>query len=355
MVDAALSNARGTPSRLMTLPRWFSARPSAAATFGQAPGGDRPLGARWGALRPLGGVRTGRGAAYDIVLAGFAEYGVSTLYVGSSTGLRVSWAQPTGAVNLVGRSPDGRRSAWTGAGAEDIGVAVVRGHGGGVVAAPGVGRRAALALEAGRYEVILPPSGVADMMGSLAFYGLGGQDAEDGRTVFSAPLNLSIFPAPLFLSFFFPPLFFFFSRTRVGDRLTDIHFSLYSDPLEPGLECLPFAATGQSSGQEASIFDNGLPLARTDWIADGVLNQLRYHRAGAEHSGVAGGAVHRQSRPASEPVRGHRPRRRLGRQIEEMVARTERGLLLTCLWYIREVDPATAVVDRAHQRWRLRN
>ena len=27
-----------------------------------------------------------------------------------------------------------------------------------------------------------------------------------------------------------------------------------------------------------------------------------------------------------------------------MVARTERGLLLTCLWYIREVDPATALL-----------
>jgi predicted Zn-dependent protease len=27
-----------------------------------------------------------------------------------------------------------------------------------------------------------------------------------------------------------------------------------------------------------------------------------------------------------------------------MVARTERGLLLTCLWYIREVDPATMLL-----------
>ncbi len=27
-----------------------------------------------------------------------------------------------------------------------------------------------------------------------------------------------------------------------------------------------------------------------------------------------------------------------------MIARTERGLLLTCLWYIREVDPATLLL-----------
>ena len=32
------------------------------------------------------------------------------------------------------------------------------------------------------------------------------------------------------------------------------------------------------------------------------------------------------------------------RSLEEMVASTERGLLLTCLWYIREVDPATLLL-----------
>jgi predicted Zn-dependent protease len=30
--------------------------------------------------------------------------------------------------------------------------------------------------------------------------------------------------------------------------------------------------------------------------------------------------------------------------LPEMIARTERGLLLTCLWYIREVDPQTLLL-----------
>ncbi|HEV2427828.1 MAG TPA: metallopeptidase TldD-related protein, partial [Acidimicrobiales bacterium] len=30
--------------------------------------------------------------------------------------------------------------------------------------------------------------------------------------------------------------------------------------------------------------------------------------------------------------------------VDDMVARTERGLLLTCLWYIRTVDPATLLM-----------
>ena len=141
-------------------------------------------------LSVLGGVLSGlssafrRAAAADVVLAGFAEYGVSTLYLGSSTGVRMSFSQPTGAVNLVGRSRDGLRSAWTGVGAERIGEISFGDM------EEELWRRLAwaartISLDAGRYEVILPPSGVADMMGSLFFYGLGGQDAEDGRTVFS--------------------------------------------------------------------------------------------------------------------------------------------------------------------------
>jgi predicted Zn-dependent protease len=30
--------------------------------------------------------------------------------------------------------------------------------------------------------------------------------------------------------------------------------------------------------------------------------------------------------------------------LDEMIASTERGLLLTCLWYIREVDPQTLLL-----------
>ncbi len=179
-----------------------------------------------------------------------------------------------------------------------------------------------ISLDAGRYEVILPPSGVADMMGSLFFYGMGGQDAEDGRTVFSTAAMVA-------------------GRggTRVGERLSEVPFTLYSDPFEPGVECLPFVAAG-SSDSESSVFDNGLPLERVDWIKDGYLAHLRYHRAGAARSGVdvapyIDNLILRDGR--SDGGGG-------GRTVDDMVARTERGLLLTCLWYIREVDPATALL-----------
>jgi len=334
MVSAALTDARGAApadDAFRLVDGMDAARGggrAASLAFGRAPV-ETDLSVLGDVLSGLSSA-FGRAAAQSVVLAGFAEYGVSTLYLGSSTGVRLSYSQPTGAINLVGRSVDGVRSAWTGIGAERIGEISFE------AMEDELWRRLAwaqrpVALEAGRYEVILPPSGVADMMGSLFFYDMGGQDAEDGRTVFSVGSEGG--------------------KTRVGDRLTDIPFTLYSDPFEPGLECLPFAAAG-SSNSESSVFDNALPLERTDWIRHGNLDHLRYHRAGAAHSGVdpapyidnlilrVDGGDGGAGSSGSGSGGGHSA----GGTVDEMVARTERGLLLTCLWYIREVDPATALL-----------
>jgi len=67
-----------------------------------------------------------------------------------------------------------------------------------------------------------------------------------------------------------------------------------------------------------------------------VLNHLRYHRAGAAKSGVE------MAPDADNLLLGCSSA--AGGTVDDMVARTERGLLLTCLWYIREVDPSTLLV-----------
>jgi predicted Zn-dependent protease len=330
MVSAALTDAREAPPAedAFTLVDGMAAArgggPAASVAYGRGPV-ETDLSALGSVLSGLSSAFR-RADAHDVVLAGFAEYGVSTLYVGSSTGVRLSFSQPTGAVNLVGRSRDGVRSAWTGAGAErvdEISFGLMEEE---------LWRRLAwaersISLEAGRYEVILPPSGVADMMGSLYFYALGGQDAEDGRTVFSAGDAEGGGGG----------------GTRVGERLTNVPFTLYSDPFEPGIECLPFVAAG-SSGSESSVFDNALPIERVDWMRDGYLAHLRYHRAGAARSGVdpapyIDNLILRDGLGGGAGAGGG-----AGGTVDDMVARTERGLLLTCLWYIREVDPATALL-----------
>ena len=249
-----------------------------------------------------------RARARDTVLAGFAEIDVATLYLGSSTGLRLSHAQPTAAVNLVGRTADGSGSAWVGVPSIDPSLEAMEEE---------IWRRLdwgkkQIALDAGRYEVILPPSGVGDMVAMIDYDALGGQDTADGRTVFSKEGG----------------------GTRLDETITSLPFTLYSDPVESGVECTPFVATGASSS-EISVFDNGLPIGRTDWIREGSLAHLRYHRAGAARSGV-------EMAPFVDNL-VLRCGEHDGGSVDDMVARTERGLLLTCLWYIRQVDPATAL------------
>lgn len=307
MVTASLADARGAPPADDAFALVEPMDPAPGRPF-SAPPEETDSRALETVLSSLSGA-FGRARARDAVLAGFAELDVETLYLGTSTGVRLSFAQPTGAVSLVGRTADGTGSAWVGVPTIAPSLEAMEEE---------VWRRLdwatrQISLEAGRYEVILPPSGVADMMAMLAFGGIGGQDAEDGRTVFSKEGG----------------------GTRVGEQIATLPFTLYSDPAELGVECPPFVATAASSS-EVSVFDNGLPVGRTDWIRDGVLAHLRYHRAGAQRSGAAFAPYVDNLVLRCGDVAGG--------TLDDMVAGTERGLLLTCLWYIREVDPATLLM-----------
>jgi len=307
MIAAALADARAAPPAedafaLVEPPESALGRP-----FGLAPE-ETDASVLEGVLSSLSGAFA-RAEARDAVLAGFAELDLRTHYLGSSTGLRCSHVESTGAAHLVGRTADGTGSAWVGRptitpSLEEMEQEIWR--------RLDWGKRQ-IALDAGRYEVVLPPSGVGDMMTMIDFYALGGQDAEDGRTVFSKEGG----------------------GTRVGDRIATMPFALYSDPFESGVECVPFVVT-EASSSDISVFDNGLSIGRTEWLRDGMLAHLRYHRAGAARSG-AEMAPYVDNLVLRCDDGG-------GGSVDDMVARTERGLLLTCVWYIRQVDPGTLLV-----------
>jgi predicted Zn-dependent protease len=244
------------------------------------------------------------------VLAGFVEHRLETVTLASSTGLRRRHVQPTGKVQLAARTADGGRGAWVGRELPDLaGVSLTDLH-------ADLRRRLAwgersISLPAGRYETILPPDAVADLLVPLAD-ALGQRDAEEGHSVFAAPGG----------------------GTRLGERLARLPVALRSDPAEPGLECTPFAVATASS-PDTSVFDNGLPLEATAWIDGGRLARLRAHRARAARSRV----------PVAPPVDNlvlEVPG--ATSTVDDLVARTERGLLLTCLWYLREVDPTTLLL-----------
>jgi predicted Zn-dependent protease len=109
---------------------------------------------------------------------------------------------------------------------------------------------------------------------------------------------------------------------------------LFSDPHHPLLQASPFVVASASSDQ-SSVFDNGLPLGRTDWVRDGTLTALVQTR---ETAGLTGQPVTPAVDNLVLEVDG------ASGGVDDLVAGTERGLLLTCLWYIREVDPQSLLL-----------
>jgi predicted Zn-dependent protease len=243
-------------------------------------------------------------------LYGFAEHGVTSTFLGSSTGLRLRHDQPDGTVELNAKSADLSRSAWAAAATRDFADLDV------TALEADLAQRLAWAarrveLPAGRYETVLPPTAVADLMIYL-YWSAGARDALDGRTVFSRPGG----------------------GTRVGDELSSVPVSLRSDPRQPGLPCPPFVLTHASS-RRASVFDNGLPLASTEWISGGRLAALTQTRHSARLSGLP-------VTPAIGNLILDVPG--AGGSLAELTAGTRRGLLLTSLFYIRELDPQTLLL-----------
>ncbi|MGO9927859.1 MAG: metallopeptidase TldD-related protein [Mycobacterium sp.] len=239
-------------------------------------------------------------------LYGFAYHNVSTTFLASSTGLRRRYTQPTGTVEINAKRGDA--SAWVGMSTPDFVDVPTDSLLEQLSTRLGWAQRS-VELPAGRYETIMPPSTVSDMMIYLA-WSMAGRGAQEGRTALSAPGG----------------------GTRVGERLTELPLTLFSDPMAPGLACTPFVAVSSSS-ETMSVFDNGMEIAQVDWIRNGVINALAYPRATAAKFD-AKVAVVADNLVMTGGSAG----------LADMIAATERGLLLTTLWYIREVDPTTLLL-----------
>jgi predicted Zn-dependent protease len=245
-------------------------------------------------------------AAADRKLYGFAEHDLVSTFLGTSGGVRRRYDQPTGRVELNAKSADMTRSAWTGAATRDFADVDIAGLDAGLSQRLDWAKRS-ISLPAGRYETLLPPTAVSDLMVYL-YWSAGAKDAADGRTVFSKAGG----------------------GTRVGEQLSTQPVTLSSDPRAAGLRCPPFVIA-HASGADSSVFDNGLPLSSTAWIRDGSLAALHSSRHSAALAGLpVTPAIDNLIFATSAPETP---------TLDEMIASTGRALLLTCLWYIREVDP----------------
>ncbi|HVL82953.1 MAG TPA: metallopeptidase TldD-related protein [Pseudonocardia sp.] len=239
---------------------------------------------------------------------GFAHHDVTTTWLGTSAGVRRRWVQPTGSVELNAKTADLDASAWVGASTADFTEVDV------VALAADAARRLEwggrrVELPAGRYETLLPPSAMADLMVVLA-WSMVGRPAHEGRSAFAGP-----------------------DGPRVGERLTELPLTLVTDPDAPGQGFEPLL-TATQSGDGVSVFDNGAPTRRVEWVREGAIAELAYSRAEAAQFAAS----------FTPPAQNLLLTGGSGATTADLVAGTERGLLLTCLWYIREVDPATLLL-----------
>lgn len=155
----------------------------------------------------------------------------------------------------------------------------------------------ARALEPGKYTVILEPAAGAVLLENL-YFDMDARSADEGRSFFSNPDG----------------------KTKLGETIVDERVTIYSDPTHPELPASPWSDDGQAQH-------------RTAWIEKGIAKNLSYSRYWAQQKGVAPLPY-----PNNMIMEGGEA------TLEEMIKSTERGILVTKLWYIRSVDPQTLLL-----------
>ena len=147
-------------------------------------------------------------------------------------------------------------------------------------------------LEAGTYPVVLEPSAAGDMLGTF-YRNLDRRAADEGRSYFSTSGG----------------------GTKIGEKLFSELVTISSYPAHPEAPSMPWGEDGQ-------------PLGTTVWTEKGVQKQLAVSRYWAHEKGLAplpiGTNVIMEGGDCS---------------LDDLVAATDYGILVTSLWYIRPVDP----------------
>ena len=246
--------------------------------------------------------------ANRLSLAGFIEANAGASAVATNTGLFAYHASTDTSMSTTARTPDGTGSGYAVAGSRDWAD----------IDAAALGRRAAgkalasrnpQAIEPGMYTVVLEPQAVSDVL-PLLTGAFNARSTDEGRSAFSKA-----------------------GGTKLGEKIADERVTIYSDPADPQLLMRPFD-------------NDGLPLRRVTWIENGVLKNLAYSRFWADKKGVqptgggggGGGGGFGGGLPGGLKMLGGT------KSVDELVAGTQRGILVTRFWYIRFLDQRTVMV-----------
>ena len=239
----------------------------------------------------------------NLTAAGYMEDTTGFTAIGNSKGL-FGYNRATGVdFSITVRTADGTGSGYAARDVNDVSKLSTK-------AATEVAMQKALAsstaraLEPGKYTVILEPTAsvelLQNMMGSM-----DARNADEGRSFLSKKGG----------------------GTRLGEKLFDERVTIYTDPMNAELPLAPFGGGGGRFGGGGG---DGRPQEKVTWIEKGVVKNMYYSRFWADKKGVKGVPP-----PGGIIMAG-------GTQsLADLIKGTDKGILVTRLWYIRAVDPQT--------------
>lgn len=229
------------------------------------------------------------------VAAGIFSSGQSQHAIGNSRGLFAAYRQTEAEFSVT--MQDESAASWAKANSGDVGQIDPQ-H-----LAQRASTKAKMAkdpreLPADKYTVILEPAATLDLVGFL-FYDFAATALEDQRSCLNK---------------------------RMGKQLFGKNISIVDDVFHP-------------MQMGASFDGEGMPRQRVSLVAGGVPKNLVYSRASAKKAGKKP-TGHGFALPNEY---GEAPMNLVfgggDSSVEKMIASTDRGLLVTRVWYIREVDP----------------
>lgn len=229
----------------------------------------------------------------NLVAAGFLQNNAGYSAMMNSSGLFAYNTATNVSFNVTLRTEDGKGSGYASRAYNDAGKLDVAGLTR-VAAQKAAGSASARAIEPGKYTVILEPAAAITLLENMMF-SLDARSADEGRSFLSLPGG----------------------KTRLGEKLVDERVTIYSDPHHPEAP----ASTWSSDGR---------PQEKIIWIDKGVVKNLYYSRYWAQ-----------QKKSKAVPFPGNYIMEGGTASLDDLIKGTDKGILVTRLWYIRSVDPQT--------------
>jgi predicted Zn-dependent protease len=247
---------------------------------------------------------TGRTAG-DVFVAGYLEANAGTRALANNKGLFAYHRSTDANLSTTVRTPDGTGSGWASSGARNWS-AIDPAALGARAAQKAVASRNPTAIEPGMYTVVLEPQAVADLIPLLGG-AFNARSADEGRSPFSKRGG----------------------GTKIGEKIADERVTIFSDPTDADLLASPFDT-------------EGLPIQRRVWIENGILKNLTYSRYWAQKQGTqptgGGGGFGGGGFPGGIKMVGG------NKSLDELIAGTQRGILVTHFFYIRSLDQRTVML-----------